>query len=108
MRQISPRGSPRVCILIDSVVYCPAFGRVRPPSSAIRKVIGVRFAMTGLAVAQNNEEPGMRWMFAFAAAAICAYAGLYRDECAAAIAHYDYSTICLGEFFRADVIGSLL
>ena len=42
------------------------------------------------------------------AAAICAYAGLYKDECAAAIAHYDYSTLCVSEFFQADVIDSLL
>ena len=42
------------------------------------------------------------------AAAICAYAGLYKGECAAAIAHYDYSTLCVSEFFQADVIDSLL
>ena len=41
------------------------------------------------------------------AAAICAYAGLYGDECAAAVAHYDYSTLCICEFFQADVVDTL-
>ena len=41
------------------------------------------------------------------AAAICAYAGLHKDECAAAVAHYDYSTLCICEFFLADVVGTL-
>ena len=38
------------------------------------------------------------------AAAICAYAGRYLGECRAAIAHYDYSTLCLSEFFLADIV----
>lgn len=57
----------------------------------------------------NRKDFERRTMTApLSAAAICAYAGLYRDECTAAIAHYDYSTICIGEFFQADVISSLL
>ena len=57
----------------------------------------------------NRKDFERRTMTApLSAAAICAYAGLYRDECTAAIAHYDYSTICISEFFQADVISSLL
>lgn len=57
----------------------------------------------------NHKDFERRTMTApLSAAAICAYAGLYNDECAAVIAHYDYSTICISEFFQADVISSLL
>lgn len=38
-----------------------------------------------------------------AAAAICAYAGMYWDEVRATIAHYDYSTPAISEFFFAPL-----
>lgn len=37
------------------------------------------------------------------AAAICAYAGKYRDEVMSTLDHYDYSTIALSEFYPATL-----
>lgn len=42
------------------------------------------------------------------AAAICAYAGKYREEVLAALSHYDYSTIALSEFYAAPLAFELL
>ena len=73
------------------------------PQRTHRDALGVAGSGKAEILGTRKELERRQVSCPLAAAAICTYAGLYRDEVARTLRRYDYSTVNISEFFHAEI-----